>query len=57
MNRLVVISRCDECPYFDNVYWGYNERCRKLDRKIDSLEGQFDVHEIPEDCPLPKVSP
>lgn len=44
--KIVQISTCDECPYFDNTYWSYNRYCHKLERKIEKTS------EIPEDCPL-----
>lgn len=49
-NRICIISYCDECPHFDNEYYGYNETCVKLSRKI-SKNGQY-RYEIPDDCPL-----
>ena len=49
MARLVVISTCEECPRFDNVYYGFHETCTKLNRTIPH------PYEIPDDCPLEKV--
>lgn len=49
--KKLVINDCKQCPHFDNEYWGYNEVCMLLDRKIPSTKGAND-HEIPEDCPL-----
>ena len=49
MNKIVIIGTCDSCPFFDNQYYGYNEICKCLDRKIDSVDGE---HPIPDDCPL-----
>ena len=45
MDRLCVIRKCDECPHYNNEYWGYLEICHELDRKTDP-------DDIPEDCPL-----
>ena len=49
--RILTISCCDDCCYFDNHYYGYNEICRMLNRKIEKIGGEYP---IPEDCPLPK---
>lgn len=54
-NRICIISHCDQCPYFDNEYYGYSEICTKLKRVIphNQKSNAFDLnHEIPEDCPL-----
>jgi len=48
--RIVEISNCDDCPFFDHEYYDYNELCEKLGRRIN---GHHD-HIIPDDCPLPK---
>lgn len=55
-NRKLVISCCDQCPHFDNEYYGYSEECRLLDRKIekDCSKIHGSDHTIPEDCPLEK---
>ena len=49
--KIVIINTCDECPYFDNQYYSYEERCFELDRVI-----QYDDYDkfypIPDDCPL-----
>ena len=50
MVKICEISLCDECHKFDNVYYGYNETCRLLDRKIEKNENCD--HDIPSDCPL-----
>lgn len=47
--KIVQISSCDECPYFDNSYWSYNKYCQKLERRMD------EPSEIPTDCPLEDV--
>ena len=49
-NRICIISFCDECPHFDNVYYGYDETCKKLNRKIVK-NGDY-RYDIPDDCPL-----
>jgi hypothetical protein len=54
MNRLIVINKCDDCPFFDYHYYEYREVCEKLDRKIKRLRG-YDIFPIPEDCPLEKT--
>jgi predicted metal-binding protein len=56
--KVVHISSCHQCPNFDNEYWGYEEICRKLNRKIKRVkkkEGDnyvSDKYPIPKDCPL-----
>ena len=49
--KKVVISSCSHCPYFDNYYYSFSERCTLLDRKkiIDKDTATF---QIPSDCPL-----
>ena len=51
MIKIVEITRCDECPHFDDFYYTYNEECTLLNRKIkrDGINGD---HPISEDCPL-----
>ena len=58
MNKKVIISKCDNCPYFDNQYYTYEETCKLLDRKIpvvkepnEYLFSKF-IRPIPDDCPL-----
>jgi hypothetical protein len=50
-NRICIIRYCDECPHFDNEYYGYEETCKKLNRKIKRNPNTI-VYEIPDDCPL-----
>jgi hypothetical protein len=55
--RILTIDNCNDCPYFDNYYFSYNEKCRKLDRVIPRSESDsaFDkAYPIPDDCPLEK---
>lgn len=53
MNRIIVISTCDGCPFLDidNGYieerWGKNW-CDKLDLELKTVE-------IPDYCPLPET--
>jgi hypothetical protein len=49
-NRICIITHCDDCPHFDNEYYGYHHTCMKLNRVIG--EGYKDVYDIPSDCPL-----
>jgi hypothetical protein len=44
--KIVEITGCNQCPFFDNKYYSYNETCTKLDKK-----NKFD-DTILEDCPL-----
>ena len=57
MNREIVISACNECPYFSNEYYSYDEKCLLLKRVIEICvkENGVKVFQIPEDCPLPKT--
>lgn len=55
--KLVVIDKCDDCPYFDHQYYGYKETCVLLSRKIKSVEEPlesdlYETYKIPKDCPL-----
>jgi hypothetical protein len=52
--RICILEYCDDCPYFDNEYYGYNQRCVKLNRVIErGGDSSFGSHyEIPIDCPL-----
>ncbi len=51
MNKILIIDKCDNCSYFNNEYYGYDEECMVLDRKIERAGG-FSDHDIPNDCPL-----
>jgi hypothetical protein len=62
---VVTVTKCDECPHFDNQYWGYNERCLLLDEKIQGKinRDEDDIrefyysktnHPIPCNCPYLK---
>ena len=56
MKKLLVIDNCDDCPHFDNSYWGYEEKCKKLKKQIQmKYESGGGVFPIPDDCPLPDV--
>jgi len=50
MNKKLVIDKCDECPFFNNVYYGYEETCTLLDKKIKQVCELF--YPIPNECPL-----
>ncbi len=52
IKRKLTICKCDECSYFDNEYFGYNEKCRKLNKIIQGKS--TNNHPIPDDCPLEK---
>jgi len=52
MSKIVVIERCDDCPHFDNVYYGYRELCTLLQVKIEHKHVGRDFI-IPDNCPLP----
>ena len=56
MNKKLVIDKCDDCLFFDNVYWGYEETCRLLNRKIQQVDDSDSKlwlkHPIPNNCPL-----
>jgi hypothetical protein len=45
MARIVVITSCEHCPYFDSFYYDHKCECTLLERVIEELS-------IPEDCPL-----
>lgn len=56
MKKLLVIDNCNDCPHFDNSYWGYEEKCKKLKRKIPwIMRSERSVFPIPDDCPLPNA--
>lgn len=44
---LVVLANCNDCPYFDNEYYGYEQTCTILDRAIGDYNNP-----IPADCPV-----
>ena len=46
--KVVIVETCDGCPYFDNVYYFWDQNCTKLDRKVEHHETGI----LP-DCPLP----
>lgn len=49
MNKIIIINTCEDCPFFDNEYYSYNERCTQLERVIEQINNHYC---IPEDCPL-----
>jgi len=51
MSKIVKILSCDDCPYFDNEYYSYNEKCKKLNKVVDKRDEDGN-RIIPEDCPL-----
>jgi len=57
MAKIGIIENCDCCNNFDNSYWGYEEKCKLLNRRIPQ-KNLGNPHDIPSDCPLedaPKV--
>lgn len=54
--RIAIINNCNDCPYFDNEYYGYHEKCTKLDREIPRDKETWSIYPIPEDCPLEKTN-
>jgi hypothetical protein len=50
MKKKLVIETCDQCPHFDNEYWGYEQACTILDRLIPDVKDM--PRPIPVDCPL-----
>ncbi len=50
MNKIIVINRCEDCPFFDNYYYDYNETCTLLNKANPPQPGKS--WEILEDCPL-----
>ena len=49
-NKILVIDSCHKCFVFDNEYYGYDEVCTPLGRKIARID--YDNYPIPDDCPL-----
>lgn len=45
MKKIVKIDSCSKCPYYDNEYYSYNEKCKMLDIKVGPGA-------IPDNCPL-----
>ena len=54
MAKKLIIDKCGSCTFFDNEYYGYEEECILLDRKI-KREGVGEPYLPPNDCPLPEV--
>lgn len=48
--KTLIINACLDCPFYDNEYYSYNERCGLLKRIVD-YSGP-----VPEDCPLADVT-
>ena len=48
--KIVVIEYCDDCPHFNNEYYGYDHECIRLCRVIE--EDETLKCPIPDDCPL-----
>ena len=55
MNRVLVIETCDQCKWFDNEYYSYNEEC--FHPAVDKIikRDEDGVYAIPEDCQLDVV--
>ena len=53
--RILYISRCDDCCFFNNQYFGYEEKCVELDIKIQQNSNTSN-HDIPDNCPLPTLN-
>lgn len=57
MKRVVVIDKCEDCPFFNHddqtveAKWG-KSWCEKQDKELDMEKAQ---KEIPADCPLDRV--
>ena len=51
MKKLIIISKCDDCPFFDNEYYGYAETCTKMGRAVPDGPPDYD-YPIPDWCPL-----
>lgn len=54
MNKIIIINNCNDCPFFDNEYYEYNENCTKTGKQVKSLS--FNNYPIPADCPLPTTN-
>lgn len=52
MNKKVIIDSCNNCPYFDDAHYGYNETCTLLNRRIPHTTDLSYTRAIPEDCTL-----
>jgi hypothetical protein len=52
--RIVIISDCEDCPYFYHEYWGWEHECQKLDRVIPYQDEGISFP-IPDDCPLERA--
>ena len=55
MKKVVVISKCNSCPFFSNEYWGYEHKCASLNRIIEERKDDTGTYGIPKDCPLPNI--
>ena len=51
---VTIVSRCDNCPKFDNEYYSYEETCLLLNRKMKRDFGEL-TYPIPKDCTLPNA--
>ena len=54
--RCIQINDCGDCPLFDNVYYGYEQTCTVLDRRMD-WSASYPEYPIPSDCPLSEDVP
>lgn len=46
MKKILIIDACNKCPFYDNEYYSYNEKCTAGDRHVEN------PRRILEDCPL-----
>jgi len=51
MSKKLIVDRCDQCRYFDNFYYDFNEFCKLSKKKVERTDrlGEYD---IPDFCKL-----
>lgn len=53
---MIYFENCDKCPHFDDEYYDYAHRCKKLQRVITEQDAWHN-YVIPDDCPLEDKKP
>jgi hypothetical protein len=47
MGKKLIIYCCNDCPYFDNQYYEYNQTCERLGEENKNYQSS-----VLENCPL-----
>ena len=54
MEKTIIIKYCNDCPFFDDIYFDFLEECKKTGQKVPRDENVNNP--IPEWCPLEDIT-